>query len=384
MQHDSTSELDELERVRNHRDHSRGSESYLDRDPEPEEESPEENFDRESNDEQPGPSLLQRIKQRPRLIPILLVVMAGLAVAALRFWHYLESYENTDDAQVSAYIDPISSRVDGTIIGVYVHDDQAVNAGQLLAQLDPRDYQVAVEQARAQVGEAVANANSARQQYVAALATVRQAQAQNHLAQVNAKRYAYLLQLQVASKESYDQSQATARTDAATVASDQAAAVSAERTIASREAQVQAAQAALNQAELNLSYTQIKAPADGIIGNRNADLGQRVQPGQSLMALTQMNDLWVTANFKETQLEQMYPGQKVTIHVDALGRDFKGTVQSMPGATGSLYDLLPPENATGNYVKVVQRLPVRIIFDSGQDLSKLRPGMSVEPSVWLK
>ena len=146
---------------------------------------------------------------------------------------------------------------------------------------------------------------------------------------------------------------------------------------------VKQAQANLDQAGLNLSYTRIVAPADGIIGNRSAQLGQRVQPGQSLMALTQ-HQFWVTANFKETQLARMRPGQPVTIHVDAIGRDFKGRVENMPGATGSLYDLLPPENATGNYVKIVQRLPVRILFDNGQDLSQLRPGMSVEPEVWLR
>ena len=148
-------------------------------------------------------------------------------------------------------------------------------------------------------------------------------------------------------------------------------------------AQVRQAQANLDQAELNLGYTRITAPAAGIIGNRSAQLGQRVQPGQSLMALTQ-NQLWVTANFKETQLARMRPGQPAAIHVDALGRDFKAQVENMPGATGSLYDLLPPENATGNYVKIVQRLPVRIIFDRGQDLTQLRPGMSVEPKVWLR
>jgi len=258
-----------------------------------------------------------------------------------------------------------------------------VKTGQLLVQLDPRDYQVAVEQARAQLAQAQAEVNSARQQYVAAVATVRQAEAQNYLAERNAQRYTQLIKLKVVSQSEFDQYDATARTQAATVKTDEAAAASALRTIASRQAQVQAAQAALDQTELNLSYTRITAPADGIIGNRSAQLGQRIQPGQSLMALTQ-GQLWVTANFKETQLARMRPGQPVTIHVDALGRDFQGHIENLPGATGSLYDLLPPENATGNYVKIVQRLPVRIAFDRGQGLSQLRPGMSVEPKVWLR
>jgi membrane fusion protein (multidrug efflux system) len=204
-----------------------------------------------------------------------------------------------------------------------------------------------------------------------------------YLAQRNAQRYSQLIKANVVSQSEFDQYDVTARAQAATVKTDEAAAASAQRTIVSREAQVQGAQAALDQAELNLSYTRITAPADGVIGNRSAELGQRVQPGQSLMALTQ-EQLWVTANFKETQLARMRPGQPVVIRVDALGRDFKGHVENMPGATGSLYDLLPPENATGNYVKIVQRLPVRIVFDRGQDLTQLRRGMSVEPKVWLR
>ena len=294
-----------------------------------------------------------------------------------------ESYQDTDDAQVDGYLDPISSRINGTINAVYVDNNQSVKAGQLLVQLDPNDYQVALEQARAQLAQAEADLNSARQQYVSAGATVHQDEAQNYLAQRNAQRYSQLIKQQIVSQSEYDQFDATARAQDATVKRDQAAAGSAERIIASKEAMVKQAQANLDQAGLNLSYTRIVAPADGIIGNRSAQLGQRVQPGQSLMALTQ-HQFWVTANFKETQLARMRPGQPVTIHVDAIGRDFKGRVENMPGATGSLYDLLPPENATGNYVKIVQRLPVRILFDNGQDLSQLRPGMSVEPEVWLR
>jgi membrane fusion protein (multidrug efflux system) len=324
---------------------------------------------------------------RPRrLTRLLLVVIAAaiLSVGGVRSWKYLQSYQNTDDAQVDGYLDPISSRINGTVSTVYVDNNQSVKAGRLLVQLDPRDYEVAVEQARAQLAQAQADLNSARQQYVSAGATIRQAEAQNYLAQRNVARYAELIKVNVISQAEFDQYDATARAQAATVKVDEAATESAQRIIASRAAQVQAAQALLNQAELNLSYTRIVAPADGIIGNRSAQLGQRVQPGQSLMALTQTDNLWVTANFKETQLARMRRDQTVVIHIDAVGRDYKGHVENMPGATGSLYDLLPPENATGNYVKIVQRLPVRILFDRGQDLSQLRPGMSVEPKVWLR
>ena len=313
------------------------------------------------------------LRRRPLLVVLLLVLLAAFTVCGVHLWHYLQSYESTDDAEVDAHISPISSRISGMITGVYVEDNQRVKAGQLLVQLDPRDYQVAVEQARAQLAQAVANVNSARQQYASAAAKIRQAQARDYQAQRDQYRYSTLLRMGVVSQAEYDQYNATARVDNADVNGYKADAASAWRTIASRQAQVEAAQAALNQANLNLSYTRIAAPADGIIGKRTGEIGQRIDPGESLMALTQVNDLWVTANFKETQLKRMHPGEPVTIHVDALGRDFSGRLQSMPGATGSLYDLLPPENATGNYVKVVQRLPVRILFDAGQDLSRLRP-----------
>jgi len=335
--------------------------------------------------DQPDSSALAEPPRRwsPARLALALLTAAILSVSGVQLWKYVQSYQDTDDAQVDGYLDPVSSRINGTISAVYVDNNQSVKAGQLLVQLDPRDYQVAVEQARAQLAQAQAEVNSARQQYVAAVATIRQANAQNYLAERNAQRYTQLIKLKVVSQSEFDQYDAAARAQAATVKTDEAAAASALRTIASREAQVQAAQAALDQAELNLSYTRISAPADGVIGNRSAQLGQRIQPGQSLMALTQ-DQLWVTANFKETQLARMRRGQPVTIHVDALGHDFQGQIENMPGATGSLYDLLPPENATGNYVKIVQRLPVRIAFDRGQDLSQLRPGMSVEPKVWLR
>src|SRR5579862_4448552 len=264
-----------------------------------------------------------------------MVVAVILAIGGVRFWNYLQSYQDTDDAQVDAYLDPISARINGTVSAVYVDNNQSVKAGQLLIQLDPRDYEVAVEQARAQLAQTQADLNSARQQYVSALATIRQAEAQNYLAQRDAQRYAKLIRLSVASQSEFDRYDAAARAQAATVNVDEAAAASAQRAIASREAQVKSAQAALDQAELNLSYTRISAPAAGIIGSRSAQLGQRIQPGQSLMALTQMDKLWVTANFKETQLVQMRPGQPVAIHVDALLRDFHGHIENLPGATGS-------------------------------------------------
>src|SRR4029077_10218992 len=156
------------------------------------------------------------------------------------------------------------------------------------------------------------------------------------------------------------------------------------RMIGQAQAAVQAAQASLDQAKLNLSYTHIVAPASGVIDNKTVQVGQRVQPGEQLLTLVPLNDIWITADFRETQLRKMRPGQPVTVHVDTTGRDYKGYVEGMPGATGELDSLLPPENATGNYVKVVQRLPVRIRLYPGEDLDhRLRPGMSVEPTIWV-
>jgi len=322
--------------------------------------------------------------RRPLLAILLILAAIAAAPAATRLWNYFASYESTDDAQITGYIDPVSARINGTVVRIAVDDNQRVKAGQLLVQLDPRDYQVAVEQARANLTQAQAQVNIARQNYVASQAQVREAEAADVRAQHDEQRYRALLGERVASAEQYDQYVAAARVSAATVEADRAAVGAAERTIASHEADVLAARAGLDQALLNLGYTEIKAPADGIVGKRTVQLGQRVEPGEQLLALTQVERFWVTANFKETQLERMRAGQPVTIYVDAFSRKFKGHVESLPGASGSMYSLLPPENATGNYVKIVQRLPVRIRFDDGQPgLELLRPGMSVEPTVWI-
>jgi membrane fusion protein, multidrug efflux system len=255
----------------------------------------------------------------------------------------------------------------------------------LLVEIDPRDYEVAVAQAKARLELALARVASAKQDYAAALANVREGNAANFKAQRDAQRFAILLDRQVVAQNEYDQYIATARVDSAKVDSDREAAGSALKTIAAREADVDAARAALDQALLNLSYTKIYAPANGIVGKRSVELGSRIEPGQTLMFVTETDEIWVTANFKETQLARMHRGQKVTIYVDTFGRNYQGYVRNLPGASGDRFSLLPSENATGNYVKVVQRLPVRIEFDAGQDPGHLlHPGMSVEPSVWLR
>lgn len=324
----------------------------------------------------------RRLRRRILLLALLILVVGTLAPFA---WNYLQSYQSTDDAQIDGHIDPLSSRIDGTVIAVHAEDDDRVIEGELLVEIDPRDYEVAVEQARAHLKLALAQVASAKQDYAAALANIREGDAADFKAQRDARRYASLLDQRVVALDQYDQYIANARVSSAKVDSDREAAGSSFKSIAAREADADAARAALDQALLNLSYTKIYAPANGVVGKRGVQLGSRIQPGQSLMFVTETDAIWVTANFKETQLARMHRGQPVTVRVDTFGRDYRGYVENMPGASGDRFSLLPPENATGNYVKVVQRLPVRIRFDAGQDPDHLlHPGMSVEPKVWLR
>jgi membrane fusion protein, multidrug efflux system len=312
-------------------------------------------------------------------------ILAALFVAGRPLWNYLQSYESTDDAEIDGHIAPVASRIDGTIARVYVDNTQRVNAGQLLAEIDPRDQLVAVENARANLAQTQQAVKAAQQNYRFGLSNLAGADATNAKAQLDVERYRELLNLQVIARETYDQIISVGKVDAAAVNSDRAAVAAAQTMTGQAEAAVQGAQAALDQALLNLSYTKIIAPFNGVIGKRSVETGQRVQPGEQLMAVVSLDDVWVTANFKETQIRRMHAGERATIYVDALGRDYEGYVEGMAGASGEMYSLIPPENATGNYVKVVQRLPVRLRFKRGQDAAHdLRPGLSVEPTVWLR
>jgi membrane fusion protein, multidrug efflux system len=344
--------------------------------------------DHRADTPQPVSSELSAVRSgRRRMLKWLpvLVLLALAGVAAPRALRYLHSYESTDDAQIDGHIIDVSSRVSGTVSRVYVENTQFVKAGQLLAEIDSRDYDVAVDKARADLAQAQAQVRSARQDHEAALANVQQSEATNVKAQKDVQRYSVLYQTAVVSRGEYETQTRDARIAGAAMQSEKARAEGAERMIAVREAAVRSAQAALDQALLNAGYTRIVAAASGVVGKKTVEAGQHVDPGQGLLALVPLDDLWVTANFKETQLQRMRPGEAVTIHVDATGTDYRGYVDGMPAASGEKYSLLPPENATGKYVKVVQRLPVRIRFAPGQDQEhRLRPGMSVEPSVWLQ
>ena len=381
---------------------------------------------------------------------IIAVVVVVLALVAAGLWWHSTYTENTDDAQVNGHLIQVSSRISGQVLKVDVDENQVVKAGDTIAELDPRDYQVAVENAEAALASAQANAaaadvnvpittvntgsnlssadanvtgshaavEQAQQQLEAAHARVAQAQANATKAQADLERYKPLVEKDVISKQQFDA--AVAAADAAKAALSDArhseqAANDGVRVAREREAQAQAglkfaqtgpqqvaaqsarakqalaqvaqAQAQLDQAKLNLSYTKIVAPVAGIITRKSVEINQNVASGQNLLTLVSLEGLWVTANFKETQLKHMSAGQPVEIEVDATGKTYHGKVTQIGGATGSVLSLFPPENATGNYVKVVQRVPVRVDFTDlvGEDPSHLlRPGLSVEPKVRVK
>jgi membrane fusion protein, multidrug efflux system len=322
--------------------------------------------------------------RRPLRLIVALIGAALLCVAGMRLWNYVQSYEWTDDAEIDGHLDPISTRINDTVVAVHVENTYHVRERQPLVDLDPRDYQVAVENAAANLAQAQQGVQAAQQNYDLSVANLAAAKATNAKAQLDVGRYTELLKQEVIARETYDEIIRVGKVDAAAVNSDRAAVAAAARMIGQAKAAVQAAQASLDQAKLNLSYTHIIAPAAGVVGDKTVQVGQRVQPGEQLLTVVPLNDIWITADFRETQLRRMHRGEPVTIHVDTTGLDYKGYIEGLPGATGELYSLLPPENATGNYVKVVQRLPVRIRLYPGEDPGhRLRPGMSVEPTVWV-
>ena len=344
--------------------------------------------DRDRTDRPAAPELetssSSRSRRRRNLILLILLLLVATA-AAVPGWSYLSSYEDTDDAQVDGHIIAVSSRINGTIAHVYVIDTQPVHKGQLLVEIDPDDYVVAVEGARARLAETKAQVESAKADYQTALSKVREDDATRAKAEYDVPRLAILAAQGAGRREDYQESLRIANVARATVDADRASANAAMTNIASHEAALKEAQANLDQALLNYGYTRITAPMSGVIGKKSVEPGQRVQQGESLLAVVPLDDVWVTANFKEDQLRRMHPGQPVDIHVDALGRTFKGYVDGLGSASGERFSLLPPENATGNYVKVVQRIPVRIDLAPGQNVNhRLVPGMSVEPTVWLK
>jgi membrane fusion protein (multidrug efflux system) len=371
-----------------------------------------------------------------------------LIVVGFFAYRYFTSYESTDDAQIDGHINSVSARISGHVIKLNVEDNQYVSAGTVLVEIDPTDYQVAYDRAKADYADAQATAlaagvnvpitsvnttgqlssseaditsaragiQAAKQQFQAAQAELQQAEANNVKAQNDLERYQQLVAKQEISQQQFDQATAAAKAGAAGVAAARASMDAAQQQVTQAEgkliqaqanwrvastapkqmqisrakaesalAQVQRMKASLDQAQLNLQYTKIIAPVNGIVSDRTVEVGQNVSPGQELMKCINLDDIWVTANFKETQLRNMHAGQRVTIEVDANGRKYNGKVDSIAGASGARFSLLPPENATGNYVKVVQRIPVKIDLAPGSNNDhQLRPGESVTPKVWIR
>lgn len=373
-------------------------------------------------------------------------LLIGAAAASTWWWQSLRYESTDDaqvDGHIDLVSARISGTV--TYINPGVENNQFVKAGTLLVELDPRDYETEMEHARANLdtrtaearsaqiavpivdasafgqlhaaeaakGEALAGVETEQANLLVAQHKLQQDEAHHARAERDRVRYQALVEKSEISRSDYDARETEAIAAAQVLAADRATIAATEQKIAQarslvaqREAQIEAARIAPQQvtdaraksdsatghleqaradvhtAQLNLSYTKIYAPVSGVVGRKTVELGHRIQPGQSLLAIVPLDDLWITANFKETQLRNMRPGQAVTIRVDTFGRDYQGTVESLPGAAGPVFSLFPPENATGNYVKVVQRFPVRIRLNKDQDPAHmLRPGMSVEPAV---
>ena len=386
-------------------------------------------------------------KRRSHKRWIFLGAFVVLAVAGAFLWHYLSGFESTDDAQVDVHLYPVSARISGYIQKVNVDDNQWVDEGATLVEIDPKDYEVAVARAQATLDTSEAAAKSsnidvpvssvdtssqlkstssdiknaeaaiqaAEKEAAAAHARVVEAQAENVKAQDDVTRYHLLLAKDEVPKQIYDHAYAAAATDAAAIAAAEADEAAAQQAVLeahsrltqaeahyedaqagpqrvasirakalSATADVQQKRAALEQAQLNLGYTRIFAPVAGEV-TKKVVVGLNVDPGEQLLTVVPLDQVWITANFKETQLKHMHVGQKAEIRLDSNGRTYRGHVDSIAGGTGPIFSLLPPENATGNYVKIVQRVPVKIVLDPAENRDhQLRPGMNVEAKVYLR
>ncbi len=394
-----------------------------------------------------GPASTASRRRGPNRKIVVGIVLIVLILGGVSLFHYLSRWESTDDAEIDGYIYPVSARVSGYVTSVKVDDNQYVKAGTVLVEMDPKDYQVALASAKAtlandnasavatqtnvpitsvstssqlssaeaDVENAQAGLAAAQRQSDAAQASFQEAEANDRKAQDDVNRFKPLSEKDEIPQIQYTQAVDSQAATQASVQAAKASAAAAQESVSQARARVAQAEAALKyaqtrpaqisvqrsraeaataetkraaavlqQAQLNLQYTTIVAPVDGIVGQRSVQPGQNISPGQQLMTIVPLDseNIWVTANFKETQMTHMRPGQSVEISVDTYGRKYRGHIDSIAGASGARYSLLPPENATGNYVKVVQRIPVKILFDKGQDPEHLlRPGMSVEPKV---
>jgi membrane fusion protein (multidrug efflux system) len=393
----------------------------------------------------PPPPDYPRHRSRKRWIIVAAVVV--VLVGGVFLWYHLSGFESTDDAQVDVHFYPVSARISGYVQAVHVEDNQYVPEGATLVEIDPKDYQVAVARAHANLETAEASARAlnidvpissvdtasqlkftssdienakaaiaaGEKQVAAAQARILEAQAENTKAQDDVERYHLLLTKEEIAKQIYDHAVAAARSDVAAVTAAEAEEASAQQNVeqarsrlieavarhdsaqagpqrvastqaraVSAVADVEQKKAELDQAKLNLGYTKVFAPVSGEV-TKKVVVGLNVDPGEQMLTVVPLDQVWITANFKETQLKYMRVGQKAKIDLDSNGRTYNGHVDSIAGATGPLFSLLPPENATGNYVKIVQRVPVKIVLEPGENRDReLRPGMNVEAKVYLR
>ena len=314
---------------------------------------------------------------RGKVFLIMGIILLALVGFGARRWIYGLSHVSTDNAQVDGHIVPILPKVGGFVTEVRVDENKRVKLGDTLVVLDDRDYRVRLAQADADLGVALATVSN-KTRVGQAEAQVEQAQANAQKAHADLERLKPLAEQEIVSKQQLDAAEAAARAADAALAASQAGLVGA-------DARVAAARAARDQAALNLSYTRIVAPSNGVVSKKTVEVGQLVQAGQPLMSLVPLEDVWLTANLKETEVEDVKPGDLVDFTVDAYpGMHFGGHVESLSPATGARFSLLPPDNATGNYTKVVQRLPIRIRPDKVDAAHPLRPGMSVVVTIKTK
>jgi membrane fusion protein, multidrug efflux system len=393
----------------------------------------------------PPPAVYPSRRSHKRWIIAAAVVV--VLVGGIFLWHYFSGFETTDDAQVDVHLYPVSARISGYVLAVHVEDNQYVHEGATLVEIDPKDYQVTEAKAQANLETAQASARAlnidvpissvdttsqlkftssdienakaaitaSEKQVAAAQARILEADAENVKAQEDVQRYQLLLSKDEIAKQIYDHAVAAAQTDTAAVVAAKADEATAEQNVAqarsrlietiarnesaqagpqrvastraralSAVADIGQKRAELEQADLNLGYTRVLAPVSGEV-TKKVVVGLNVDSGEQLLTVVPLDQVWITANFKETQLKRMRPGQKVEFTCDSNGRSYKGRVDSIAGATGPLFSLLPPENATGNYVKIVQRIPVKIVLDPGENRDlQLRPGMNVVAKVYVR
>ncbi|GAA4336073.1 HlyD family secretion protein [Mucilaginibacter gynuensis] len=340
-------------------------------------------------------------KKKSKVIPIILgVVLIGGLIFGIKEYIYFSKHEDTDDAQIDADISPVVARVGGYVDSILFEENTHVNKNQLLVKIDDRDFKVKVEQAQAAQQGANAGINVGQSQIYATAATSSSARAQVASAAARLEkvkkdyaRYADLVKDGSVTQQQFDQAKSDLDVAVATYRAAQDQYKAAVEQVGTTRSQLKVTntgvtqrQADVDYAKLQLTYTDVKSPASGLAAKKNVQVGQLVQPGQTLFAIVNDNSLYVTANFKETQLDKIRNNQKVDIEVDAYpDMKLEGTVYNFSPATGAKFSLLPPDNATGNFVKVVQRIPVKIkINGTKEQLEKLRPGMSVNVSVNIK